>query len=88
MQVQTILGGTKPSTKLPFDMNKIKWQQKTGDKGDFELSEDYDCQDHKELLKFLADAGGRVRTEGYFVWTFVNMKTIGRKLLKTKNLEE
>jgi hypothetical protein len=67
--------------KLPFDPCKIHWEPRKGEKGIFELSEDYDSPDHKALLKFLTEhAGGCISSEGFFYWTFTDAKSIGRKL--------
>lgn len=80
MQINKILGETKPSTKLPFDVEKIKWQQRQNQKGPFEISEDYDNPDHKALLKFLTEhAGNCLVSQGFFYWVFPDLKTVGRK---------
>lgn len=34
-QIQKILGETKPSSELPFDVCKIKWQDRENEKGKF-----------------------------------------------------
>lgn len=73
-------------TKLPFNIDKIVWKDKTGEKGPFQLSEDTSSADHQALVKFLTEhAGGRVTTKdsqgkNWFVWIFPNGSTIGRKL--------
>lgn len=82
MQIQKVHGECKPSAKLPFDVSKIRWQQRQGEKGPFELSEDFNSPDHKALLKFLDEAGGCVNSEGFFYWVFRNGSTIGRKQKK------
>jgi hypothetical protein len=82
MQIEKLYGEAKVkgSTKLPFDASKIAWQKRTGTKGEFELSEDYDNPEHKALLKFLNEhAGGCINSEGWFYWVYKNGSTIGRK---------
>ena len=82
MQIAKLVGvEVKGSPKLPFDASKIQWQKRTGTKGEFEVSEDFNNVEHKALLKFLNEhAGGCVNSEGYFYWVYKNGSTIGRKL--------
>jgi len=76
---------TRGSVKLPFDASKIHWQQRQGEKGPFELSEDTGNPEHKALLKFLNEyAGGCINSEGFFYWVFSNGSTIGRKQKKAR----
>jgi len=83
MQIEKILGDARPSKKLPFDVSKIQWQDRQGQKGKFQLSEDYDSLDHKALLKYLNERGGCCQTsEGWFYWVYPNGSTIARKLRK------
>lgn len=79
----------KDLTKLPFDVGKIQWQDKTNENGQFQMSEDFNSLDHKELLKFLADhtPGKCVNSKDsqgqtWFYWTYPNGSTIGRKQRK------
>ena len=73
------------SVKLPFDASKIQWQKRQGEKGPFELSEDFNSPDHKALLKFLNEyAGGCINSEGFFYWVFPSGSTIGRKQKKAR----
>jgi hypothetical protein len=53
MQIEKLFGEAevKGSTKLPFDASKIAWQKRTGAKGEFEVSEDFNNPEHKALLK-------------------------------------
>ena len=87
-QIKKLIGEGKDRTQLPFNLDAIPWKDATGDKGPFQLSEDVNNKDHKELLKFLSQhAGGRITTKdsaghSWFVWTFTNGATIGRKLAK------
>lgn len=87
-QIEKLFGETtvKGSPKLPFDASKIAWQKRTGQKGEFEVSEDFNNPEHKALLKFLNEhAGGCINSEGYFYWVYKNGSTVGRKLRKAKN---
>lgn len=80
MQINKILGETKPSTKLPFDAEKILWQKRQNQKGPFELSEDVENPQHKSLLKFLTEhTGNCLVSQGFFYWVFPDLKTVGRK---------
>jgi len=81
-QINKILGekSGKDLAKLPFDVLKIKWQQRQNQKGPFEISEDYDNADHGALLKFLREhAGNCLVSQGFFMWVFPDLKTCGRK---------
>jgi hypothetical protein len=89
-QIKKLLGEQrKDRTQLPFNIDAISWKDRTGEKGAFQLSEDVNNNDHKQLLAFLGQhAGGRITTKdsagrSWFVWTFQNGATIGRKLAKT-----
>ena len=79
MMTSKLLGDKKSNVELPFKAEAIKWQQRQNQKGLFELSENYDSEDHKALLKFLNDAGGCLASEGWFYWIFPDFKTVGRK---------
>lgn len=71
------------SPKLKFDAAKIVWKAATGDKGPFEIAEkkmNDGNTDYIALEKFLENAGGRVTSEGFFIWMFPKKDAIGRKL--------
>ena len=73
---------TRP-VELPFNVSRIRWLERKGPKGSFELSDDAGNPDHKALLKFLVElAGGAVNSEGFFYWVFPDGCVIGRKPLK------
>lgn len=81
LQIQKLLGETRPSAKLPFDVSKIKWQDRENEKGKFQMSADISNPDFKALLKFLNEhAGGKIVSEGWFYWVYPDASTIGRKL--------
>lgn len=69
--------GTKE--KKSYDIEKIGWVSKQGDKGPFEQSDDVSNINHKELLKDLSAHKGKMTIGQYFVWIFQNGSTIGRK---------
>lgn len=71
----------KGSTKLPFEANKIQWQDRENEKGKFQFSEDIKSPDHKALLAFLNEhiPSKCVQSEGMFYWIYPNGSTIGRK---------
>jgi hypothetical protein len=80
-QIRKVLGETRPSTKLPFDVSRIAWQNRENEKGKFQMSEDYSNPEHRALLKFLIEhAGGRIVSDGWFLWVYQDGRTIGRKL--------
>lgn len=71
------------SPKLKFDASKIVWKQATGGRGPFEIAEkkmNEGNPDYIALEMFLLNAGGRVSSEGWFIWTFDSQDAIGRKL--------
>jgi len=73
----------KGSTRLPFDVSKITWQDRENEKGKFQVSEDYDNPEHKALLKFLNEhVGGCINSEGWFYWVYKAGDKIGRKKRK------
>lgn len=79
------IGAMTPSAKLKFDASKIQWKAATGNKGPFEVAErkaNVGNADYTALEQFLEGAGGRVTSEGYFMWTFTGGDAIGRKLKK------
>ena len=76
---------TKPqgSPKLKFDTSKIVWKNAEGNRGPFEIAEkkaNDGNPDYNALEQFLENAGGRVTSEGYFVWMFTDKGAIGRKI--------
>ena len=70
---------TPQQTETAYDMNKIKWEPKTGQKGPFEKTDDYNSLDYKALLRDLQSHTGKMRKNGYFLWIFQNGATIGKK---------
>jgi hypothetical protein len=87
MQIEKLAGAqVKGSPKLPFDVSKIKWQDRENEKGKFQVSEDFNSVDHRALLKFLNEhAGGCINSEGWFYWIYRNGSTIGRKKREAKS---
>jgi hypothetical protein len=49
---------TPRSIELPFQAENIKWTPKVGNRGPFELSEDYENPDHRQLLEFMKTHAG------------------------------
>lgn len=65
-----------------YDVSKITWAKRTGQKGDFELCDaisNKDSSDYKALLEDLNEHKGQVSKDGLFYWLFTDGKTIGRK---------
>jgi protein gp37 len=65
-----------------IDLNKIAWVNAEGDKGPYQKSEDLNNQEFKRLLKALEEHSGKMQIDQFFLWTFQNGTTIGRKLRK------
>ena len=94
MQINKLLGESnlaeplKDRTRLPYDVSKIKWQDRENEKGKYQLSEDYSNPDHKALLKFLNEhVGGCINSkdpEGHtwFYWVWMDNSKIAMKLRK------
>jgi hypothetical protein len=72
---------SEESTK-DYDMGNIKWTEAQGTSGPYQRSEDVNSLDHKALLQDLAAHKGKMRKNGFFIWTFKNGYTIGRKPVK------
>jgi len=73
------------SPALKFDTSKIVWKKAEGNKGPFEIAEkkmNDGNSDYVALDRFLENAGGRVSSEGYFIWQFPKKDAVGRKALK------
>ena len=63
----------------PWDPTRIKWEEAEGTKGKYERSDDVDSQDHKALVKDLAEHKGKLTHGTHFYWLFTNGATVGRK---------
>jgi hypothetical protein len=61
------------------DTEGIVWTADTGPKGMYEKSEDINNPRFQALLKTLQAHEGKMRVDGYFLWTFDNARAIGRK---------
>jgi hypothetical protein len=62
------------------DMNGNVWKAAIGDHGPYEKCEqDPGNPSYTQLLKALSEHGGRMTIDTFFVWTFSDGKTIGRK---------
>ncbi len=57
----------------------IVWVADTGPKGLYEKSEDINNPRFQALLRTLQAHEGKMMLDGYFLWTFDNGRTIGRK---------
>jgi hypothetical protein len=66
------------SVELSFDVTKIKWQKRSNEKGEFEVSTDVNSLDHKALLKFLNEYGG-LASDGWYYWVYRNGWMVGRR---------
>lgn len=67
-----------------YDLEKVTWQTKTGQAGEFELADDKENRGNTDFDALLADLKQKEKMtiKPYFYWLFSDGKTIGRK--KTK----
>jgi len=67
-----------------YDVEKITWQTKTGERGEFELADIKENKDNIDFDALLADLKQKERmtVKPFFYWLFSDGETIGRK--KTK----
>jgi hypothetical protein len=80
-QVKTIIDSRqpKPKTDSPADTEEILWTAQTGQKGEYEKTEDRDNPSFQALLKTLQSHEGKMQADGWFLWIFPDGQTIGRK---------
>jgi len=75
--------GQKSKTILKeYDVSKILWKQKSGEKGPFELADPKDNKDNPEfkaLIEHMKEKGGRINKDNLFYWLFQDNETMGRK---------
>ena len=62
-----------------YDVNKIQWTKATGQRGEYEQTEDANNPEYKALREDLAKHNGKMNIKGAFYWVFQNGVTIGRK---------
>lgn len=62
-----------------YDIQRIRWESASGDKGPFEKSSDTNSQDFQALLKDTQAHKGKMTVSGWFVWLFQDGVTLGRK---------
>jgi hypothetical protein len=63
------------------DTEEIRWVAQIGGKGEYERSDDKNNPRHQALLKTLAAHQNAMRSDNWFIWTFDDGVTIGRKRL-------
>lgn len=68
-----------PTAEKKWDSGKVKWEEKEGPKGLYEKSEDSNNLEFKNMLKDLANHGGKITRNGYFYWIFQSGNVVGRK---------
>jgi hypothetical protein len=71
----------RSQTDTMADTEEIHWTTEIGGKGEYERSDDKDNPRHQALLKILSAHQGAVRSDNWFIWTFDDGVTIGRKRL-------
>lgn len=62
-----------------YDVEKIKWEDRTGEKGAYQATEDANNSEYKALREDLQKHEGKMNIKGMFYWVFQNGTTIGRK---------
>lgn len=86
VNVMRALKGIQPQSQdtrqYTWNPLQIKWTQKTGEKGPFEISDDYNSVDFKAMLKDLAEHKGALNRDNCFYWIFQNGASVGRKVVK------
>jgi len=68
---------TEQVVNRTYDLNKVEWIPKTGDKGDYEMAKA--GADYQALLQDLKAHNGRMTIQGYYIWLFPNGDAVGRK---------
>jgi len=71
----------RSQTDTMADTEEIHWTVQVGAKGEYEKSVDKDNPRHQALLKTLQAHQGAIRSDNWFIWTFDDGVTIGRKRL-------
>jgi hypothetical protein len=65
---------------LTWDPSKIKWADKTGANGPFQIGElEPNNPDFQAMTQDLRDHNGKMTKEGFFYWFFTGAETVGRK---------
>ena len=75
--LQTELEAMSPQDSI--NLETITWQTAQGEKGQYEKSDDVNNAEFKHLLKVLSEHDGKMRIGNFFLWTFQNGSTVGRK---------
>ena len=65
--------------KAAWNPEKIAWTQKTGARGAYEQSEDFNNTEFKAMLSDITAHTGKLTRDGFFYWQFQNGATVGRK---------
>lgn len=65
--------------KAVWSPERVIWKERTGQKGFFEVSEDGDSSDFKEMLRDILSHGGTITRDSFFYWSFPSGQAVGRK---------
>ncbi len=68
-----------PEEKTVWSPQKIVWIERTGQRGIFEQSEDFNNTEFKAMHRDIVANGGKLERDGVFYWIFQNGSTIGKK---------
>lgn len=77
--LDNLIQQTSETVLKEYDPEKIKWQDKNGQKGPYQASDDVNNPEFKALLKDLADHKGFITFKGFQYWVFQNGSTIARR---------
>ena len=79
--LQDELERSAPAGVKRYDLEKIVWHQKTGDKGPFELAlvNEQTSDNLRTLIAGLEEHSGKMQNSGYFLWLMSDKKSVGRK---------
>ena len=78
------LPSVNPQVSDNADVKALTWAPKEGDKGPYELCNQFENPEFHKLAESLIGTGGRGFKDGVFYWLFKDEKAIGRKKTKPK----
>jgi len=75
--LQSELEASAPQDLINIDA--ITWETLQGERGPYQKSDDFNNPEFKRLHKALNEHNGKMRINNFFIWTFQNGVSIGRK---------
>jgi hypothetical protein len=70
---------TSAGPETAYDIERIHWENATGDRGPFQKSSHLNSADHQALLNDVEAHKGKMTVAGYFVWLMPDGTTLARK---------